>query len=428
MRTLLCAVGAVVVSLLTACGSSNNNTTPANMRTVNTTSTPITTTLNGGYPLVGIASDTASGYASIPPGTYTISVSSVNGSLNPSSQTVALGTAENYTTIAFQRGNSAYTTTITDDLSIPAVGYTTLDVANASPDAGALDVYLLPPGTTSLSPGDSPNFAAVQGTQSPPATFTTGSYNIIVTGAGNQGDVRLSIIGANGAGAVSFTSQQVANLALTDTPGGTLVDGFVITQGAGGGVVPYPNTMARVRLISAVTTSSPPPTVGLTTAGGTAISVAAPNSSGYKLVSGGDSVATMTVGGAAITAPAGTFVAGNDYTVMAYTSGGTNVATILTDNNQIRAVSASVRVINGSVSPADGITVYYGGVPIANQVQLGAASAYYGVQPSSSAVLSANGSGYSYAGAQPAFDPPVGSVWSIFVYSNSSVVQLFRDR
>jgi len=425
MRILLCTVGAIVASLLTACGSGSNNTAPADVRLVNTAPTPITMTLNGGYPLTGIATNSASGYAQVPAGTYTVSVSSANGSLNPSSQTAALGTNEGYTTIAYARGNSVYSSTITDNLAVPAVGFSTLDVANVSPDAGPLDVYLLPPGTTSLTPSFSPNFIGVSyQAQSTATTFTSGSWNVIVTGTGNQSDVRLSLIGANGTGAITLTSQFVGNLALTDTAGGALVNAVVIQQGQQN-VVGYPNAQSRLRLMSAVATTSP---VVLTTSGGTVIGPTyAPNQSGYVVVPAGESIASITVNGVGITAPAGVLAAGNDYSVLAYTNGA-SVATMYTDSNQLNIRSASVRVINGAISPADGVSVSYGGLPIANTVTLGNASSYYGLQPSASAVLTVNGSGYTYAGAQPAFDPPVGSVWTILVTSATAPVQLFRDR
>ncbi|HYA66154.1 MAG TPA: DUF4397 domain-containing protein [Burkholderiaceae bacterium] len=428
MRKLLRAAGAIVACLLTACGSSSS-TTPADIRLVNTTGTSVTMTLNGGYALT-VNSNSLSGYEQVPPGTYTSSVSSVNGSLNPSSQTVELGTAEAYTSIAYARGTSVYSSTITDNLAVPAIGYATLDVANISPDAGQLDVYLLAPGTTSLSPGNSPNFSSVAfQTQSTAATFTAGSWNVIVTGAGDQSDVRLTLIGSAGAGAITLTSQQVGTLALTDTPGGTLVNAFVITQGVGGTVTAYPNTAARLRVLSAVTTT-PPSAVVLTTTAGTVLpTVYAPNESGYVLVTAGDTIATITVAGTAIAIPAGAFAAGNDYTVLVYTSA-TNVSTaaLLTDNNELSGVSSEVRVINGAVTPVDGVSVNYGGVPIATGVFLGDASAYTGVKPSASAILSVNGSGYSYVGAQPPFDPPVASVFTIFVSSSSSAVSIFRDR
>jgi len=162
MRTLLCAAGAIVASLLTACGSGSTTTTPANIRMVNATGTGLTLSLNGGYDLAGIASNSVSGYESVPPGTYTLSVAAVNGSLASAPQTIGLGTSQNYTTLAYTRGNVVYASTITDNLAVPIAGFTTLDVANVSPDAGPLNVYVLPPGTASLA-GLSPSYSSVQG-------------------------------------------------------------------------------------------------------------------------------------------------------------------------------------------------------------------------------------------------------------------------
>jgi len=167
MRILLCAAGAIVASLLTACGSGSSTATPANIRLVNATATALTMSLNGGYDLAGIASDSVSGYESVPPGTYTVSVASVDGSLASSPQTLGIGTAQNYTTLAFARGNVVYAATITDNLAVPVAGFTTLDVANVAPDAGALDVYLVASGTTSLAGLSQRRLASLSGRRVP---------------------------------------------------------------------------------------------------------------------------------------------------------------------------------------------------------------------------------------------------------------------
>jgi len=55
MRILLCALGAIIASLLTACGSGNNTQLPANIRIVNalfdSTSPSVTFSVNGAYAL-----------------------------------------------------------------------------------------------------------------------------------------------------------------------------------------------------------------------------------------------------------------------------------------------------------------------------------------------------------------------------------------
>jgi len=427
IRILLCAAGAIVASLLTACGSGSSSTTPANIRLVNATSTSLTLSLNGGYELAGIAGDNVSGYESVPPGTYTLSVAAVNGSLSSSPQTLGIGSAQNYTTLAYTRGNVVYASTITDNLAVPVAGFTTLDVANVSPDAGPLNVYVLAPGTNSLA-GLSPSYPSVQGL-SIASTFAAGTYDIIVTGASSQSDVRLTLPG------VVFGSSQVGTLGLTSTSGGTLVNGVLIAQG--GPAQFYPATQARVRVMSALPTNVALPTVPFAvaaTVGTTALATAyAPNPNLYALVNGGSAITALTVtpnGGAAFspTIPAGAFTAGQDYTILVFGNGAsaaTTFAVLLADDNLIIPSQASVRLVNAAVAGGSGVTMYVAGTQAASGVLEGTESAYSGVTPATAAQVVLNGGGYNQS---TVFGFVSGSVYTVFLYDSTLPPLIFKDR
>jgi len=418
MRNLLCTVGVVVASLLAASCGSSSSTTPANIRLVNTTGVAVSMTLNSVYEL-SAPSDTASVYESIPPGTYSLSASS--SGLSSSTQTVGLGTAENYTTIAFLRGSTILTSTITDNLATPASGSVTLDVANVSIDAGPLDVYLLQ-GTTSLQ-GQTPSFSSVQGLTTA-ETFSAGTYNIIVTATGNQSDVRFSYTG------YVFSYPMVGTLALTDTSGGTLVNANVITQG--GGIDAIANTQARVRVMPAL--PSTPTSEVLVTVGTTTL---APSYSGipteYALVGAGAVIASVTVGGTAISTalPTTALASGQDYSILVYgdgTAAGTT-AVLLADSNLVIPNQASVRVINGAATATiapGGVTLFVEGKEPVFGVLYGTASSYAGVAPNSSATVQLIGGTYNET--VPSYNFISGDVYTVFLYDSTQPPLITEDR
>jgi len=426
-RSLLCALGAIVASLLTACGSGSGNAAPATIRVVNATSAAVTLSLNGTYSIANVASQSVSAYESVPPATYTTSVTGVNTSLTAGpSQTLGLGTSQNYTTLAYERDGVVYSATITDNLAIPGTGYATFNVANVSPDAGPLDVYLLAPGSTPQL--GQATFQSVQGL-SIASTFAAGTYDVIVTGAGKASDVRLTLPG------FAFTSAQVGTIALTSTVGGSLVNAAVINQG--GSAQFFSSNLARVRVMSALPQANQS-AVNVTIGAATNLAtVFAPNPNKYTLVQAGSAISaisvvtgatmTQTIAPPSVPGNNGTFAAGGDYTILVYGPPAAPVAEVLLDNNQTIPNYASVRLVNLAVSSVAGIALYVDSVQVASSVAYGAASAYAGVTPDSPAAIQVYGFGYTYTA--PVSKPLVsGSVYSVFVYDAASPPLVIQDR
>jgi len=429
-RSLLCALGAILASVLTACGSGSGSVGPANVRLVNTTGAAVTLTLNGGGSLsVNPSANPVSAYESVTPGTYTTSVTGASSALTAGpSQIVGLGTGQNYTVIAYQRDGVVSSATITDNLAAPTTGYATFNVANVSPDAGALDVYLLAHGTLPTSIGQA-NFTSVQGL-SIAASFPAGTYDVVVTGAGNINDLRLIMP------SVAFSSAQVGTLAFTGTTGGALVNGAVINQGGSATLVA--NTQARVRIWSAVANA----TVTATTAAAQALSTStSPIPGNYTLVAAGDSIASISVtpsGGSAtaVTTPysyqaggaavaSGPFAAGGDYTVVVFAASPYSAA-VLTDSNQTVPNYASVRFINTVI--AGNASLVVDSKSVQNSVALGTASAYSGVAPDSAAQFQVYGTGYATTGTAWTKPLVTGSVYSVLVYNALLPGIVIQDR
>ncbi len=438
MRTLLCAAAAITVSLLTACGSGSGTTTPATIRVVNDTTAPNVTLSLNGLATVSAATQVTSGYASVTPSTYTLSVATPTG-LTGAASSVGLGTAQNYTALAYERGNNIYSAVYSDNQATPSTGFSSLDVANVSSDAGPLDIYLVPhsAGTPSLT-GYQPTFSSVQGlstattlASTAPASGSTAAiaWDIVVTKAAAPNDVRLTLSNPN------FVSAQPYTLVLTATAGGGLVNSVLIPQGLTTAVF-TPSSQARVRVWSALPIASAiPVTVQV---GTTTLSVAnAPSPTPYQLVPALSTVTAISLNGSPIaTLPTGSFAAGGDYTILIYGAGtpssGVAAALILTDNNQVVANYASVRLINAAVPGSGGLTMYVANAEGASSVTYPTASTgtaayvYTGVKPASAAPINLIGSGYT--GAQSNGQFTSGSVYTAMVYDAALPPLIVQDR
>jgi hypothetical protein len=428
MRTLLCAAAAITISLLTACGSGSGTTVPASIRLVNAATVPLTLNLNS-QPTTALTSpDSSSPYVSVSPSQYTVGLQGTGVSTGAGS-TIGLGTGQQYTTIAFQQGNSTSIYAIVDNQGTPAAGSSSLNVANISVDAGSLDVYVVPHPYTSLT-GYSPTFPSVQGTSTiATLALTAAGYDVVVTGPSSPNDLRFVLSNPPLASAQQYT------LALTGTTGGGLVNSILIPQGISVPASAFlPNTNARVRIWSAV--PGAPALEVLATVGSTVLKQdAAPFPSHYQVVPAGSKITALTIGGTPVALPADTFAAGGDYTILVYSSG-PSVATVLTDINRVVQSRASVRVINAAITDSGGVSLLVNGNPESVGVPFGTdgatagdpASAYYGVLPASGAKLQLQGGASTSAWTVTGVPLVSGSVTSVLVYDLAQPPVVITDR
>jgi len=429
-KILLGSVLALAAAILAACGSGSNTVVPAGIRMVNDTSAALVLNLNGAGTISSVAADSSSGYLSVTPGTYTQSVSGSSTSVASSANTVGLGTGQNYTTLAYPRNNVIYSATYTDNQAVPLAGFSSLNIANVSVDAGPVDVYLVSHPFTSLT-GLSPSFQSVQGLSTAVTLASTNTsatpainYDIVVTAAGKPTDVRLTLSGPN------FASAQQYTLALTGTPGGALVNSVLIPQGIAVPATAFvPTTLARVRVLSGLPVGNSIQV--LATVGSTTLAPDyAPSPTHYQLVAAGSAITALTVGGAPLaTLPTTTFAAGGDYTILVYGTAAAPQAVVLTDVNQVTTNFASVRVVNAAVTAPTGLTLFINGSLGPSGVLYGTDGApndYSGVTPASGATLQLNGAGYS--GLPATFSLVTGSVYTVFVYDPTLPPLVITDR
>jgi len=445
-KVSLCAVGAVVASLLTACGSGNNTVTPANIRLANASSVTLNFSLNGTYDIPDVAAATASAYVQVPPGTYNSSVYSPTLTAG-TGYPFSIATGQSYTTIGYVRDNLTNGALHVDNMAVPTSGFANIDVENISIDAGSLNVYLLSQGQSPTS-SYTANFSSVQLGQSYPSSFVEGTYDVWVTGSGGVSDIRAV------AKSITFNSTQPYTLALTSTPGGVLVDMTVVPQGGGivGSTTPNPtfhaSTFARVRVLSALpfSTSANPAVVqaNITEASGTVVALPqdfSPNPTSYQLVTAStSSSATTTVSSIVVTDPntstsvtvvptnASTtpIASGNDYTILLYGTNAAPVALILTDNNQVIANEASVRLINAAISSTTVDMNVEGSFPYATGIAYGATTTYAGVSPGTNLTLQVLGGSYDQTLTGQTLKTD--AVYTVLVYNASDPPLLINDR
>ena len=355
---------------------------------------------------------------------YTVGVSSTNGSLIGSTQTLSISTDTDYTLLAYARAGSVATYTLFDEFTTPSSGFTNLAIANAASDAGTLDVYLVAPG--SALAGISPVYSTLYArTTTSGKSQTAGTYDVVVTATGKPGDVRLTIP------SLTLNGGEAVTIALTSTRGGGLVDGAVVRQG--GAMTLYASTKSRVRLVGAFPAGASSNSIVRASIGSASLpAVTAPSVGTYTLVASGTSTYAVTVDGVAVTElPPATFEYGGDYTILAYGDPAAPQVAVFTDSNlPSSSGAANLRTVNAAVS-GGGITLSDDYVPINVDVQYGAASSYSPVTASSNSLIEIT----SPVAAFPTytaedFNIVSSGVYTVFVLGSTTapVVSFARDR
>lgn len=420
----LVAMGVLLTALLTACGSgSNSSSSPVSLRFVNAShSANLTVSLNGTIQFSSVAPGSNTGYASIGSGEYTITVISASGSLASWTLTTGIGAGSQLTLLAYDRDGAVLASLISEGETAPPSGYALVQVSNVSPDSGALDVFLVSPGTTTLL-GLTPTFQSAAYLAQPAfTTLVAGTFDLVATATGNASDVRFRLP------SVPITNGQILTAGFTDTTSGALVNGVLMNQG--GGVQFAAASNARVRVVSALPVS--PASLVAATVGSTALaSVYSPNPGSYTLVPGNTSSYSISVAGTAIAGlPTANFAIGGDFTILVYGAAASSPAvSIFTDNNQVPTGSnANLRLVNAAVNVAGGLTLYDDNVQVASSIGYGQASSYFGVAESANSTLELIEPSQPPKIVTPVSIDAPQAVYSIFVIDSTLTPYVIRDR
>ena len=415
----------LALTMLQGCGggsTSSSSVTTSTVRLVNATSASATLdlTLSGAMLASGVATGSASGYATISSGISTFMLDR-GGSGTPSAQTtLSLSSGVDYSLVAYTRGQQLQVTAFTDDEPAPASGNGKIRVANLSLDAGSVDVYVTAAGgNLSNASALTTNLAGATGY----FVIAKGTYHIWVTGAGNIADLRLDIP------SVVISDQQVLTLILTSTTGGALVDGWLVTQQ--GAVSAQQNASARVRIAAniAANGSIAAAANGVPLSSSTLIS---PVVGSYALVPAGTLAMSVAVNGNTVNVGNLNAAAGADLTLLAVGNGASPQFLLLSDDNTLPLSGmAKLRLVNGVNGLADNISLSADYNLIAQNVAPGTVSAAASVNGGTISLLQVNSSNANtslYVATNVSLQSP--GVYSVFILGNNTapVGILRRDR
>lgn len=360
---------ACALLLLAGCGHSDN---PA-IRVLNVSEDY--TALNvwvgsaSGTPAVAdVTTGSLSTYAGVPSGSQTLYFTEGSNTQTAalSSQTESFTAGEHRTYVTYGNNGEFAEFEIDENTTPPGGGNASVEVLDTANDGGTLDVYFTSPGD-SLS-GATPNFTALStGNATPFTSIASGTYELTVTGTGNNSDVRLQVP------SVTLKGGEVATIVITESSGGYLVNGYILPQQ--GALISALNPNARVRAVTGL-------------AGGSAVSAAvgstvlasnasAPSIGTYQMVPVGAQAVSVTVAGAAVSSPGQALAAGQDYTLLIYQGTSGVAENWLVDINRLpTSGAASLRLVHAMSGLTDPISLAVDSVPTLTDVSQGEASTY----------------------------------------------------
>lgn len=368
LKHLFLLVAALPLALLSACGGSDDDDGPGQVRLINATTEYASLDFYASDTRVAAAvlQDSVSGYVSLGSGSVTFKLKRAD------SATTSLATARTVTNgvystlVAYTTGGTLRTVYMNDSEDAPTSGTAKLRVFNGSSEAGSLDVYL-----TSVS-GTLDQVSALVNSLggnyfSSYGEIGRGSYRLVVTGSGDKTDIRLDIP------SISLADQQVTTLILTNTPGGVLVHGLLLNQSSTLSLQKNPS--ARIRLVAGSTANG---TVAATVNGSTLASgLRSPSVGSYTLVPAGAMSTDIQVNGVAVATSGLTATAGADLSLLVLGTPAAPQVTLLSDNNHppTTSTNAKLRMVNGVNGLNGSITLTADYSTVASNVGFGEASA-----------------------------------------------------
>lgn len=357
LKNLFLLFAALSVALLSACGGSDDDDGPGSVRLINATTEYASLDFYASDTRVAAAvlQDSVSDYVSLSSGSITFKLKQADSATTSLATARTVSSGVSSTLVAYTTGGTLRTAYMNDTESAPTSGTAKLRAFNGSIEAGSLDVYLTSVGGTldqvsALINSLGSTYLSTYG------EIGSGSYRLVVTGAGDKTDIRLDIP------SISFANQQVATLILTNTPGGVLVHGLLLNQGSTLSL--QKNTSARIRLVAGSTANG---TVAAAVNGSTLASgLRSPSVGGYTLVPAGALSTDIQVNGVTVATSGLTATAGADLSLLVLGTPDAPQVALLSDNNYppTTSTNAKLRLVNG-VNGLNGsitLTADYGAV------------------------------------------------------------------
>jgi len=300
--------------------------------------------------------------------TYTVNVKRAGDGASLFTGSFAMTKDSNFTAVVWGRETALRVSTLPEDEKPAdiATGNTRVRFFNATTDTGTLDVFITS-ATADLGETSPTQAALTGGTLSGFRDLSQGTYRLRVTGAGDPNDVRLDIP------QIALTEKKFTTLVLTAGASGVLVNGTLIEQQ--GPVTTLKNNQARVRVVAGVNNGgNVNVTLGSRTLAG---GLRSPSVGPYTLVNAGANDLTVRVNGSEISTASRTFLAGTDYTVMAFGLDGAGQVQLITDDNRLPNSSTRVKVrLMHAAAGVDPLTLSIDFLALGNDVVAGTASPF----------------------------------------------------
>lgn len=187
-RILLSVSVAAVMLLCSNCGSGNSSTS-TELRALQASPNEPTTlnvVLNSQALFSNLALGAPTAYSTVTSGSQTLVVEPSNSTTASINETINLSAGTHNTLITANYAANLTPILLTDLTSAPPSGDFQIRIANAAVEAGSVDIYILPPGSSSPSNGGvTPTVSALGFTSSSTyQTLAAGTYTIIVTPTG----------------------------------------------------------------------------------------------------------------------------------------------------------------------------------------------------------------------------------------------------
>jgi hypothetical protein len=356
---------------LVGCGlNPSGKGTGTTLRVANfiTNSTSVSVTVGGNSFMSGSPFETITSYQDIPAGTYTFNVN-LAGNATPAFTTS--GTLANVTAYSFVTSGAASNVNgillpDTPLINIPPDNFA-LRLANVSPTAGGIDIYLTAPGADlNLS-----------------APFITGmvygvSSSFVIVPLGNY-ELRLTRTGAKDvifdAPVPSFAAGSAQTVVAYSRGSGRLVNVALLTTSGAATIID--NRLAQFKAINASSVASP---LNLFVDGSlTLANIPYTGFSNYQVLAAGTRTITVEAAatpGATLLTTSPTLKAATDTSIALYGSAGALGALVLTDANvSTLTAKAQVRFVNVSPDLAS-LDVYANGALATSGLVLNSASGY----------------------------------------------------
>jgi hypothetical protein len=417
VRAALWWVGISALALVAACGSSGSSGGGSGtVHVINATRNHASIdVLNTGTAAVSaVAKDGISAGTSLAAASYSLQITDSGSQTALASIGPSVVSGENEVLLAYESNGTVKAWWFSLTTLTPASGAAGLRVLNAAVDAGSLAVYVTASGVdlTTVSPTfTTGGQGKVELTSY--ASIAAGTYQVRVTANGNPADLRLNIP------SVTLTSQHNADILLTPTAGGVLVDGGFLDEP--GTYTAFRNTSSRVRVAPGVAGAQVAVSVGLTTVQPSALS---PFITGYNTVPAGSAVWTVTVNGNAAAVPPITLTAGSDYTLLVSGTASAAAAALVADDNHgpVLATNAKLRLVNATSGSNAGLSMTANFVLIDSGVLPGTAGPYTEVPGDANNMRLEVSTPLSPTSIylQSGLNVPNGGTYSVFVLGDSS--------